>query len=92
MSDAKKVVVQLPGIAKAPSIALRYELELEALTAIGVELVEGEKWAEKVDRTIGIVDEVFCGYVEEGDGMDGFEAVVTREHGGSTFGKARPST
>ena len=50
MSDAKKVVVQLPGIAKAPSIALRYELELEALTAIGVELVEGEKWDE--DRFI----------------------------------------
>jgi len=50
MSDAKKVVVQLPGIAKASSIALRYELELEALTAIGVELVESERWDE--DRFI----------------------------------------
>ncbi len=46
MSEAKKVVVQLPGIAKAPSIALRYELELEALTSIGVELIESETWDE----------------------------------------------
>ena len=47
MSDAKKVVVQLPGIAKAKSIALRYELELEPLTAIGAELIESEKWDEE---------------------------------------------
>ena len=46
MSDAKTVVVQLPGLAKSPSIALRYELELEALTAIGAELIESEKWDE----------------------------------------------
>jgi len=50
MSAAKKIVVQLPGIAKAPSIALRYELELEALSTIGAELVESETWDE--DRFI----------------------------------------
>jgi len=43
---AKKVVVQLPGIAKAPSIAPRYELELEAQSAMRAELVESEKWDE----------------------------------------------
>ena len=47
MSDAKKVVVQLPGIAKAPSIARRYELELEALAPIGAKLVELETWDEE---------------------------------------------
>ena len=45
-SDSKKVLVQLPGIAKAPTIALRYELELESLAPIGVELVEAETWDE----------------------------------------------
>jgi D-3-phosphoglycerate dehydrogenase len=40
MADAKKVVVQLPGKDKSPSIAVRYELELEALEPIGVELIE----------------------------------------------------
>ena len=50
MSGVKKVVVQLPGVAKAPTIALRYELELESLTAIGAELVESERWDE--DRFI----------------------------------------
>lgn len=42
MAKAKKVVVQLPGQAKAPSIAKRYELELEELAHIGVELIESE--------------------------------------------------
>ncbi len=40
MADAKKVVVQLPGLAKAPSIAERYDLELEELAPIGAELIE----------------------------------------------------
>ena len=47
MSDAKKVVVQLPGLAKAPSVAKRYELELEALAPIGVELIESETTDEE---------------------------------------------
>ena len=46
MADAKKVVVQLPGQAKAPSIAERYELELEELAPIGVELIESETMDE----------------------------------------------
>lgn len=36
----KKVVIQLPGIANAASLAKRYELELESLEPIGAELVE----------------------------------------------------
>ena len=47
MADAKKVVVQLPGLAKAPSVAKRYELELEALAPIGVELIESETTDEE---------------------------------------------
>lgn len=46
MANTKKVVVQLPGQAKAPNIAKRYELELEELDSIGVELVESETFEE----------------------------------------------
>lgn len=46
MSDAKKVVVQLPGMAKNASIAKRYELELEELAPVGVELIESETFDE----------------------------------------------
>lgn len=42
MAEVKRVVVQLPGIAKGPSIAKRYELELESLEPIGAELIESE--------------------------------------------------
>jgi D-3-phosphoglycerate dehydrogenase len=47
MPEAKKVVVQLPRKDKAPSIAKRYELELEALDPIGVELIESETFDEE---------------------------------------------
>ena len=50
MADAKKVVVQLPGLAKAPSIAERYELELEELAPVGAELIESE--SEDEDKFI----------------------------------------
>ena len=46
MSDAKKVLVQLPGLAKNKSYAQRYELELEALHTIGAELIESETFDE----------------------------------------------
>lgn len=40
MAAKKKVVITLPGVAKAPSIAKRYELELEELAYVDADLVE----------------------------------------------------
>lgn len=42
MTDRKKVVVHLPGVARTPDVAEHYELELESLQPIGAELVESE--------------------------------------------------
>jgi D-3-phosphoglycerate dehydrogenase len=39
MAEAKKVVVQLPGVAKTPNIAKRYELEQEQMDRIGATLI-----------------------------------------------------
>ncbi len=46
MSDAKKVLIQLSGIAKNQNIAKRYEIELELLSAIGAELIESDDFDE----------------------------------------------
>ena len=58
MPEAKKVLVLLPAVAKAATIAIRYELELEALEPIGAELVPMDAWDE--DR-----------FVEQAQDVDG---------------------
>ncbi len=40
MSETKKVVVQLPAVAREAPLSERYALELEALTPVGAEIVE----------------------------------------------------
>jgi D-3-phosphoglycerate dehydrogenase len=42
MAEIKKVVVKLPGLAKTRDIAKRYELELEYLDPVGVQLIESD--------------------------------------------------
>jgi len=60
MSNSKRVVIRLPGVARTPDIAEHFELELEALNSIGAELIEPESededhFIEKARNADGIL-------------------------------------
>ena len=61
--QAKKILIQLPGIAQHPTIAQQYELELEPLDPIGAEIIDvGWKDTETFFKHAGEVDAVLTSW------------------------------